>query len=75
MIADWININDDKPKEFEEVIVASSEGHVKAAIYLGNGKFTTYLNITHWTHMPEFTKAEGVVEEPVKKRGRPKKND
>lgn len=74
MIADWINVNDDKPKKFEEVIIASSDGLVRPVTYLGNGKFTTYLTVEYWTHMPEAPKTEKkLVEEPIKKRGRPKK--
>jgi len=71
---DWFDINNDQPKKYEEVIVASINGIVKSAIYLGNGKFTTYLNITHWMHMPEAPKLQTMESEPVKKtRGRPKK--
>lgn len=70
----WINLNDEKPKKYEEVIIASIDGAVKSAVYLDNGKFTTYLNVTHWMHMPEAPKLQTMESEPVKKtRGRPKK--
>ena len=72
----WINVNTKPPEKFEEVIVATDTGKVKSAIYTGNGKFTTYMNVTHWMPMPKAPEAieEAEVEEPVKKRrGRPKK--
>ena len=72
---DWINVNDKLPEKYKEVIVASNEGHVRAAIYMGVGKWNTFLPITYW--MPFPTPPDGltkvVVEEPKKKRGRPKK--
>ena len=71
---DWININDKTPNMYQEVIIASSEGRVKAAIYLGNGKWNTFLQITHWMPMPKAPSVEkAVIEENKKKRGRPKK--
>lgn len=82
---DWINVNDKFPNKYEEVIVCSNEGTVKSAVCLGNGKWTTYLQITHWMYYPEppvvsneenkeDKKEETPVEPVKKKRGRPKKN-
>lgn len=83
---DWINVNDKLPVKYEEVIVCSRDGAVKSSVHLGNGKWTTYLPITHWMPYPEPPKPtkiveeskEEVVEKPVepikKKRGRPKKS-
>ena len=77
---DWININDELPEKYEEVIVATLDGSVKAATHTGSGKFSTYLTITHWMHMPkapEKSVVDGEVEEVQvvqKRRGRPKKN-
>lgn len=73
---DWININDKLPERYKEVIICSDTGVVKSAIYIGNNKFTTYLQVAYWMPMPEAPKIETVEikEEPVKKkRGRPKK--
>ena len=76
---DWIKFdNDNLPDKYEEVIVATINGTVKAAIHNGNGKFSTYLEITHWMHMPEAPATEykdpEIADAPVKKkRGRPKK--
>lgn len=69
-----ISIGASEPEKYETVIVASGDT-VKSAVYLGNGKFTTYLDVSHWMHMPESPKIEdGIEEQPTKKkRGRPKK--
>ena len=73
----WININEKLPSQFEEVIIATNTGNVKSAKYLGDGKFTTYLTVTHWMPMPEAPSKDvddDTVVEPIKKRrGRPKK--
>lgn len=78
IIMNWININDDKPKRYETVIISSVDGIVKPATYFDNGKFDTYLDVTHWMHMPEPPKIEEredvIKDQPIKKkRGRPKK--
>lgn len=74
---DWINVNDKLPNKYQEVIIATDDGRVKSAMYMTNGKWNTFLNVTHWMEFPEAP--EAVVEaeseeEPVKKkRGRKKK--
>ena len=85
----WININDQQPDKFSEILICTNEGRVKAAIYMGNGKFNTFLPVAYWMPFPEPPKPqkptkvieetkETVVEKPVepvkKKRGRPKKS-
>lgn len=71
---DWININDKKPEPYQEVLVCSTEGHVKSAIYMG-GKWNTFLEVAYWMPMPAPPDGLSVVpiEAPKKKRGRPKK--
>jgi hypothetical protein len=74
---DWINIADKQPDEYKEVIICSDEGKVKSAIYVGNGKWNTFLKVTYWMPMPEapvMTNEEVSVEPVKKKRGRPKKS-
>ena len=72
---DWININDKKPEFYQEVIICSNEGKVKSAIYMGNGKWNTFLVVTHWMPFPSPHNGavEVTIEAPKKKRGRPKK--
>lgn len=77
---DWINIKDQLPKQYEEVIIASNEGRVRAAIYMGNGKWNTFLPVAYWMPYPSAptesvqTAEAPAVEAPKKKRGRPKKS-
>ena len=78
---DWINVNDRLPTKYTEAIVCSRDGTVKSAVYLDDGKWTTYLPITHWMHYPEppaVSNEEKHEEKPIepvkKKRGRPKKS-
>ena len=71
---DWINVKDRLPDNFHEVIVTTDDGRVKSAMYMFDGKWNTFLNVTHWMEYPEAP--EVVVsdeEEPIKKRGRKKK--
>ena len=72
-----LQIPDQEPKQYEEVIVCSDEGKVKSAAYLGNGKWSTYLVVALWTEMPKAPTdlLSGVedVEAAPKKRGRKKK--
>lgn len=76
----WINVNEQLPNKYEEVIVATLEGSVKATMHVGNGKFATYLTVTHWMPMPEaptvdYSNPCSIVDSVVKKkRGRPRKN-
>ena len=75
----WIDIAHEIPTKYEDVIIASNDGTVKSATHVGDGKFTTYLTVTHWMHMPEPPKIKQhediVVEQPLKKkRGRPRKS-
>lgn len=68
---DWISVKDRMPDKYCEVIIASDDGAVKSAVYMSNGKWNTFLNVTHWMEYPEAP--EVVVsdeEEPIKKRGR-----
>ena len=73
---DWININDKMPEKYQEILVCSNEGRVKAATYMGGGKWSTYLPIVYWAPFP--APPDGLVETPIeepkkKRRGRPKK--
>lgn len=72
---EWIDINDRVPDLFQEVIIASTEGRVKAVTYMGSGKWNTFLQVAFWMPMPEPPDGLGsiCVEEPKKRRGRPKK--
>lgn len=74
---EWIAIRDRFPEKFSEVIVCTNEGRVKSAIYMGDGKFNTFMPIVYWMPMPEapkFENTEKVIEPIKKKRGRPKKS-
>lgn len=71
---EWINAITDPPKTYQEVIVCSDEGIVKSAIYIGNNKWNTFLNIVFWQPFPEAP--EDLNKDnasTVKKRGRKKK--
>ena len=76
---EWNYISDNKyPAQFEEVIICSNFGRVKAATYMGNHKFNTFFDVVCWTSFPEApikpnTETQ-VVESVNKKRGRPKKS-
>ena len=72
---EWIDAKKNPPEMYQEIIICSDERRVKPAIYLGNGKYNTYLNVVYWQPLPEAPKvgADKCVE-TVKKRGRPKKN-
>ena len=68
-------IYDRPPADYKEVIICTTEGKVKAAIYLGNGTWNTFLQVACWQPLPEAPeslKASNV--DAPKKRGRPKKN-
>ena len=78
---DWIDVTKQLPTPFQEVIVCSDENKVKAAVYLDNNKWSTFLHVTHWQPYPdpperiiEKPTEEAPVETAKKKRGRPKKN-
>lgn len=75
LFMDWISIKDKQPEPYQEVIIASNEGRVKSAIYIGAGKWNTFLEIAYWMPMPKLPNGLSVVsvETPKKKRGRPKK--
>ena len=73
---DWISVKDRMPDKYCEVIIASDDGAVKSAVYMSNGKWNTFLNVTHWMEYPEAPECYDVVdveEEPIKRRGRKKK--
>lgn len=72
---DWININDKKPDPYQEVIICSDAGRVKSAIYMRDGKWSTFLNVAMWMPMPTppVMNNDNPIEAPKKKRGRPKK--
>ena len=73
---EWINVSDRFPKLYQEVIICSDEGRVKAATYLGNSKWNTFLNVVWWMSLPEAPEINNnitVEEEQPKKRGRKKK--
>lgn len=76
---EWIKISEKEPMKYEEVIICSDTGIVKSATYMGNLKWTTYNQVVFWMPMPDapndFDEKEEtpVVEQPKKKRGRPKK--
>ena len=76
---DWINIKDKQPNPFQEVIICSSDGHVKSAIYMNNLKWSTFVEVSYWQPFPNPPDTlnetnEAPVEPVKKKRGRPKKN-
>ena len=76
---DWINVNEQSPAPYQEVIICSNERRVKAATYLGDGKYNTFLQVVYWQPMPMppeiLNEVNDAPVEPVKKkRGRPKKN-
>lgn len=74
LFMDWINVKTQPPKKYQEVIICSDEGKVKSAIYLGDGKYNTFLNVVYWQSMPEAPEnIENDKVEPVK-RGRKKKS-
>ena len=72
---DWISVKDRLPNKYCEVIIATDDGTVKSAVYLPNGKWNTFLNITHWMEYPEAPEVDvvDVEDEPIKRRGRKKK--
>lgn len=72
---DWININEKQPEKYKEIIVCSSEGRVKAAMYMGDGKFNTFVPVAFWMPFPSAPdNLEVISTEPLKKkRGRKKK--
>ena len=78
---DWINVKDKLPEVHKEVIVATNEGRVRAAIYMGNSKWNTFLSVAYWMPYPAppsvttdvAVEVAAPVETPKKKRGRPKK--
>ena len=71
---EWIDIKTNPPPIYKEVIICSDEGVVKSAVYLGNNKWNTFLNVVFWQHFPEAP--ENLTKDEVstsKKRGRKKK--
>lgn len=75
---EWIKFSEKEPEKYEEVIVCSDTGIVKSAKYMGGSKWTTYSQVVFWMPMPKAPndiakKEETVIEQPKKKRGRPKK--
>lgn len=75
---DWISVKDRLPDKYCEVIVATDDGTVKSAVYLPNGKWNTFLNITHWMEFPDapemVVETEVEEEQAKKRRGRKKIN-
>lgn len=74
----WIDINEQQPEKYQNVIICTDTSKVKGALHIGNAKFDTYMKVLYWMPMPEAPKTEAakVIEEPVKKkRGRPKKKE
>ena len=74
----WFDAKTNPPDPYQEVIICSDEHRVKSAIYLGNGKYSTFVNVVYWMPFPKPPEVENEVSEspvePVKKnRGRPKK--
>ena len=76
---EWFKLSEKEPEKYEDVIICTDTGSVKSAKYMGGLKWSTYSNIVFWMPMPNapkgLTKEEEapVVEQPKKKRGRPKK--
>ena len=76
---EWFKISDKEPEKYEEVIICTDTGKVKSATYMGGFKWTTYSQVDFWMPMPKppqnvsKEKETPVVEQPKKKRGRPKK--
>ena len=70
----WINAKTQPPEKYQQIIICSDEGKVKSAIYLGDGKYNTFLNVVYWQPLPEAPEnIENDKVEPVK-RGRKKKS-
>lgn len=76
---EWIKLSDKEPEKYEEVIVCTDMGSVKSAKYMGGLKWSTYSQVDFWMPMPKAPKNDvkkeeyPVIEQPKKKRGRPKK--
>ena len=76
---EWFKLSDKEPEKYEEVIICTDAGRVKSATYMGGLKWTTYSNVVFLMPMPKAPKGlvkkeeEPVVEQPKKKRGRPRK--
>lgn len=72
---DWINVKDKLPDKYKEVIICSDTKSVKSAIHLGDNKWSTFLQVVYWMPMPSAPNMsiDESVEQPKKKRGRPKK--
>lgn len=66
---EWYDINLEDPPDGKEVLVYTDDGKMRVCIYF-NGRWNTYLKITHWAKLPKRPDNE-IVE--VKKKGRPKK--
>ena len=45
---DWISVKDRLPDNFHEVIIATDDSRVKSAMHMVDGKWNTFLNVTHW---------------------------
>ena len=69
----WINAKTQPPERYQEVIICSDDGKVKSAIYLGDGKYNTFLNVVYWQPMPEAPDDIENTEVVAPKRGRKKK--
>ena len=75
---EWFDAKTNPPKPYQEIIICSDNRNVKPAIYLGNGKYNTFVNVVYWQPFPNPPEIlnevnETHVETAKKKRGRPKK--
>ena len=74
---DWIKPSDKEPDKYQDVLICTEDLKVKAVMYMGAGKWSTYCKVIGWMPFPEPMKkvpeeSKDVVAQP-KKRGRKKK--
>ena len=71
----WINAKTQPPDKYKEVIICSDTKAVKSAMYLGDGKWNTFLQVVLWQPFPEAPDDIDLYNEIPKRRGRPKKSN
>ena len=74
---EWIKVTDKEPDKYQDVLVCTEDFKVKAVMYMGAGKWSTYCKIIGWMPFPEPMKevpeeSKDAAVQP-KRRGRKKK--